>query len=90
METNAPAVGSSPAPTPTPAAPVNPPAPAAPARAPLLPRLRRGTWVPYLAPGIIALYYAPEPTQADITKHIYWEEDNRGKNSTSSGTIIFD
>jgi len=33
---------------------------------------------------------SPEPTQADITKHIYWEEDNRSKNSTSSGTIIFE
>jgi pyruvate dehydrogenase E1 component alpha subunit len=33
---------------------------------------------------------SPDPTVADITKHIYWEEDNRGPNSTSRGTIIFE
>jgi pyruvate dehydrogenase E1 component alpha subunit len=33
---------------------------------------------------------SPEPTFSDITKHIYWEEDNRSKKSTSSGTIIFE
>jgi pyruvate dehydrogenase E1 component alpha subunit len=33
---------------------------------------------------------SPEPTPADITKHIYWEEDNRSKKTTSSGTIIFE
>ena len=33
---------------------------------------------------------SPEPTVADITKHIYWEEDNRGPATTSRGTIIFE
>ena len=33
---------------------------------------------------------SPEPTVADITKHIYWEEDNRGPKTTSRGTIIFE
>jgi len=33
---------------------------------------------------------SPEPTFSDITKHIYWEEDNRSKKTTSSGTIIFE
>ena len=33
---------------------------------------------------------SPDPTVADITKHIYWEEDNRGPNTTSRGTIIFE
>ncbi|PAZ07545.1 MAG: pyruvate dehydrogenase (acetyl-transferring) E1 component subunit alpha [Opitutia bacterium AMD-G1] len=33
---------------------------------------------------------SPDPTVADITKHIYWEEDNRGPKTTSRGTIIFE
>jgi len=33
---------------------------------------------------------SPDPTVADITKHIYWEEDNRGPDTTSRGTIIFE
>ena len=33
---------------------------------------------------------SPNPTIADITKHIYWEEDNRGPQTTSRGTIIFE
>jgi pyruvate dehydrogenase E1 component alpha subunit len=33
---------------------------------------------------------SPDPTVADITKHIYWEEDNRGPQTTSRGTIIFE
>ena len=33
---------------------------------------------------------SPDPTVADITKHIYWEEDNRGPQTTSKGTIIFE
>ena len=33
---------------------------------------------------------SPDPTLADVTKHIYWEEDNRGPNTTSRGTIIFE
>ena len=33
---------------------------------------------------------SPDPTVADITKHIYWEEDHRGPKTTSRGTIIFE
>lgn len=33
---------------------------------------------------------SPDPTVADITRHIYWEEDHRGPLTTSRGTIIFE
>ena len=33
---------------------------------------------------------SPDPTLADVTRHIYWEEDNRGPHTTSRGTIIFE
>ena len=33
---------------------------------------------------------SPDPTVADITKNIYWEEDHRGPQTTSRGTIIFE
>jgi pyruvate dehydrogenase E1 component alpha subunit len=33
---------------------------------------------------------SPYPTVESITQDIYWEEDNRGKDTTSRGTIIFE
>jgi pyruvate dehydrogenase E1 component alpha subunit len=33
---------------------------------------------------------SPDPTLADVTKDIYWEEDNRGPDTSSRGTIIFE
>ena len=33
---------------------------------------------------------SPDPTMADDTRDIYWEEDNRGPDTSSRGTIIFE
>lgn len=33
---------------------------------------------------------SPDPSLADVTRDIYWEEDNRGPDTSSRGTIIFE
>ena len=59
----------------------------------LTPELSQSINEAAMAEADVAAVFAdesPDPTVADITKHIYWEEDNRGPNSTSRGTIIFE